>query len=173
MHERVRAKTEVLMGHGFRSVGNSPLQIHVTVRRASASAPYRLWAEVDGDFGVALARSHTAAGLRRNAIRGIRRQWKLGYLEDGRVPHGAEACPQVIWHRSTRRYARVAGKDMAEIRRRWRESERRIRRIERGLRRAGAYAREARFIARGQVFLEVDLDHFRNGRPFEVAAWNP
>lgn len=62
---------------------------------------------------------------------------------------------------------------MSEIRRRWRESERKILRIERRLRRAGAYAREARFIARGHVYFEVDRERLRRTGRFEVAPWNP
>lgn len=150
----------------------SPLTVQVTIRRASASARFRLWAEVDGDFGVVLARSRTVSGLRRNALREIRRQWHLGYLEETRRPGKTETCPEIVWHRSTRRYAHVAGRDLAEIRHRVRESTRTIQRIERGLRRAGAYAREARFIARGQVFLEVALDP-AHGFSFEAVPWNP
>ena len=145
----------------------------MTIRRASASSRYRLWAEEDGDFGVALARSDTMAGLRRNATREIRKQWREGYLDESRLRRGPGSPPEIIWHRSSRRYARLAGRGMVEIRRRLRDDERTIRRIERGLRRAGAYAREARFIARGQVFREVDLKLFRHTRSFEVVPWNP
>jgi len=67
----------------------------------------------------------------------------------------------------------LAGREVAEIRTRWRESERTVRRLERGLRRAGAYAREARFIARGQVYLALDLKRFRRTGRIEVAPWSP
>ena len=152
---------------------NLPLQVHITVRRAAAAARYRLWVEVDGDFGVALARSDTLGGLRRSAARVIRRQWRLGYLEDTFGRRKADGPPELRWHRSTRRYARFAGRELSEIRRRMGESERTVRTIERKLRRAGAYAREARLIARGQVYFELDLEQFRRTGHFEVAPWNP
>jgi hypothetical protein len=60
-----------------------------------------------------------------------------------------------------------------EVRRRWRESERKVRRIERKLRRAGAYAREARLIAQGQVYIEVDPEKSRRTGRLEVAPWSP
>lgn len=146
----------------------SAAPVHITVRRCSGVQGYRLWAEVDGDFGVALARSRTWAGLRRNAARAIRQQWKIG--RPG-APH--ERPPEILWHRSTRRYARRAGRELAEVRRRMRAAERAARRIERGLRRAGAFAREARFIAQGQVYLEIDLERSRRTGRLEVAPWNP
>jgi hypothetical protein len=62
---------------------------------------------------------------------------------------------------------------MAEIRRRRRESERTARRLERGLCRAGAYTREARFIARGQVYIELDFERSRRTGRLEVAPWSP
>ena len=152
---------------------NPPLKVHITVRRASAAARYRLWAEVDGDFGVALARSNTLAGLRRNTVREIRKQWRLGYLEDTLGRRYAEGPPEIRWHRSTHRYAQLAGRELSEIRRRIRESNRTIRTIERSLRRAGAYAREARLIAQGQVYFELDLERSGRTGDFEVAPWNP
>lgn len=142
--------------------------IHVTVRRSSGARAYRLWAEVDGDFGVALARSRTMAGLRRNATRAIRRQWELRSPGEMGAQH-----PEIRWHRSSRRYARMAGREVVEIRRRMRESEQTARRIERTLRRAGAYSREARFIAFGQVYLEVDVERSKRTGRLEVAPWNP
>lgn len=149
-------------------VRTSASPVHITVRRSSAAHRYRLWAEVDGDFGVTLARSRTLAGLRRNAARAIRLQWRVA--RDG----GASGRPPAIrWHRSTRRYARLAGRELAEIRRRWRESERKARGLEQALRRAGAYAREARFIARGQVYLELDLERSRRMGRLVVAPWSP
>jgi hypothetical protein len=81
--------------------------------------------------------------------------------------------PEIVWHRSTRRYARLAGRDVAEIRRRLRASDRTARRLEWELRRAGAYAREARYIARGQLYVELDLKRSRRTGRFEVAPWNP
>lgn len=150
-----------------------PPRVHITVRRASVLVRYRLWAEVDGDFGIALARSNTLAGLRRNAARAIRKQWRMGVLEVTLGREGARAPPEILWHRSTRRYARLAGRDLSEIRRRWRESERKIRMIERRLRRAGAYAREARLIAQGQVYFEVDRERFKRTGRLEVAPWSP
>ena len=119
---------------------NRAPRIHLTVRRASVSARFRLWAEVDGDFGVVLAQSNTLAGLRRNAAWAIRKQWSMGHLEGTLGRDRAGVPPEIVWHRSTRRYARLAGRDLTEIRRRWRESERRIRRIERRLLRSGAYS---------------------------------
>jgi hypothetical protein len=148
---------------------NDPSKVHITVRRASLTARYRLWAEADGDFGVALAQSNTLGGLRRNAARAIRRQWMMGFIEGTLGPKGARAPPEILWHSSTRRYARTAAMDLFEVRRRWRESERKVRRIERKLRRAGAYAREARLIAQGQVDPEKSR---RTGR-LEVAPWSP
>lgn len=146
----------------------SPFVIQITVRRSSGAARYRLWAEVDGDFGVALAQSQTIAGLRRNAIREIRRQWRLGWL-------GAKggSPPEIVWHRSTKRYARLAGRELSELRTWMRESDRKAGRIERALRRAGAYAREARFIAHGQVSQEMDLKKMRRTGRLEVVPWNP
>ena len=154
-------------------VRGSASTIHITVRRASHAGRYRLWAEVDGDFGVALARSTTLAGLRRNATRAIRRQWKLGQLGGMRGRPRDGPVPEIEWHPSTRRYARLAGRELIEIRRRMRESERTALRIERGLRRAGAYAREARLIARGQVHIAIDLERSRRTGRFEVAPWSP
>ena len=61
---------------------------------------------------------------------------------------------------------------MSEIRKRWRESERTALRVERGLRRAGAYAREARFIARGQAYVELDFARTRRTGRFVDAAWS-
>lgn len=151
----------------------SSLVVHITVRRSSGARRFRLWAEVDGDFGVALARSCTLGGLRKNATRVIRQQWKMGRLEGTNWRNGASPAPEMLWHRTSRRYARLAGRELAEIRRRWRESERTARRIERGLRRAGAYAREARFIARGQVYVELDLERSRRTGRLEVARWSP
>lgn len=81
--------------------------------------------------------------------------------------------PEIRWHQSTRRYARLAGRTMTELRRRMRESTRTVRRIERGLRRAGAYAGEARYIAHGQVYIETDLKKSRRTGRFEVAPWSP
>lgn len=150
-----------------------PPCVHITVRRASVSARYRLWAEADGDFGVVLARSNTLAGLHWNAARAVRKQWRWGYLEGTLGRDGARAPPEILWHRSTRRYARLAGRDLSEIRRRWRDSERKIRRIERRLRRAGAYAGEARLIAQGQVFFEVDLERFERTGRLEAPPWSP
>lgn len=152
---------------------NRAPRIHLTVRRASVSARFRLWAEVDGDFGVVLAQSNTLAGLRRNAAWAIRKQWSMGHLEGTLGRDRAGVPPEIVWHRSTRRYARLAGRDLTEIRRRWRESERRIRRIERRLLRSGAYVREARIIARGQIYLEVDLERSRRTGRLEVARWSP
>lgn len=100
-------------------------------------------------------------------------QWRRGYLEGTLGGDGSSAPPEILWHRSTRRYARLAGRDVTEIRRRWRESERKIHRIERRLRHAGAYAREARLIAQGQVYFEVDLKRSRRTGRFEVAPWSP
>jgi hypothetical protein len=155
------------------SMRRAPWRVHITVRRASSAAQYRLWAEVDADFGVVLARSDTLAGLRRNAARAILSQWRLGQLENAPGHGGAKAPPEIRWHRSTRRYARLAGRDISEIRRRMRESERKIRKVEARLRRAGAYAREARVIAQGQVYIEVDLARsMRSGR-LEVVPWSP
>jgi hypothetical protein len=111
--------------------------VHITVRRASISARYRLWAEVDGDSGVVPSRSNTLVGLRRNAARAIRKQRSMGYLEGTPGRRRAGTPPEILWHRSNRVYARLAGRDLAEIRRRWRESARKIRRIELRLRRAG------------------------------------
>jgi len=101
---------------------NSPPLVHVTVRRASISARYRLWAELDGDFGVVLARSNTLVGLRRNAARAIRKQWSMGYLDGTRGRSRAGTSPKILWHRSSRAYARLAGRDLSTIRKRWRES---------------------------------------------------
>lgn len=81
--------------------------------------------------------------------------------------------PKIQWHQSTRRYARLAGRELTEVRRRIRESRRTVLRIERGLRRAGAYAGEARYIARGQVYIEIDLKKSRRTGRFEVAPWSP
>jgi len=148
-------------------------RIHITVRRASASARYRLWAEVDGDFGIALAQSNSLGGLRRNATRAIRQEWRMGRLEDSPGRPGTGALPEIRWHRSTRSYARLAGRELSEIRRRWRESERTVRSIERVLRREGAYAKEARFIAHGQVYVEVDLGRSRRTGRLEVVPGSP
>lgn len=147
--------------------------IHVTVRRSSRAGRLRLWAELDGDFGVVLAQSNTLSGLRRNAVRALRREWKLGHLSEAHGRHGAAPIPEIQWHKSTRRYARLAGPELTELRRRMRESTRTARRIERGLRRAGAYAREARYIARGQVYVEIDLKRLRRTGRFEVPPWSP
>jgi hypothetical protein len=152
---------------------NRPSRVHITVRRASVSARYRLWAEVDGDFGVVLARSNTLAGLRRNAARAIRMQWSMGHLEGTHRRRGAAALPEIRWHRSSRTYALLAGRDLIEMRRRWSESGRKVRMIELRLRRAGAYAREARIIAQGQVYFEEDLERARRTGRLEVAPWNP
>ena len=97
----------------------------------------------------------------------------MGYLEDTTGRHQAGAPPEILWHRSTRRYAHLAGRDLSDVRWRWRESERAVLRIERNLRRAGAYAREARLIARGQVYVEVDLERFRRTGLLEIVPWNP
>ena len=148
-------------------------RVHVTVRRSSVRARYRLWAEVDGDFAVVLTRSNALSRLRRNAARAIRKQWSVGHLDDALGRPGAGAPPEIVWHRATRRYARLAGRELSEIRRRWSESERKIRRIERRLRRAGAFAREARLIAQGQVYVEVDLERFARTDRFETVPWNP
>lgn len=148
-------------------------QVHITVRRASVAARYRLWAEVDGDFGVVLARSDTLTGLRRNAARAIRKQWSAGQLEGTFTRRGAGPPPPIVWHPSTRRYAQLAGRELSEIRGRWRESDREIYRIERKLLRAGAYAREARYIAPGLVYVEVDLKRLSRTGRFVVAPWNP
>lgn len=148
-------------------------RVHVTVRRSSGRARYRLWAEVDGDFGVALTQSNSLSQLRRNAARAIRKQWNTGHLNDTPGDRGADAPPEIVWHRSTRRYARLAGRELSEIRKRRSESERTIQRIERRLRRSGAYAREARLIARGQVYLELDLEGSRRTGQLEVAPWSP
>ena len=161
------------MGRLPEVMRNGSPRIHITVRRASVSVRYRLWAEVDGDFGVVLARSNSLAGLRRNAPRAIRRQWSMGHLEGTLGRRGPRAPPGILWHRSTRQYARLAGRDLSEVRRQRRESERRIRRIEWRLRRAGAYAREARLIARGRVYFEVDLERSRSTGRLEVAPWSP
>jgi hypothetical protein len=152
---------------------NSPSPVHITVRRASVTARYRLWAEVDGDFGVVLTRSNSLARLRRNAARAIRKQWSMGHLDGAPGRPRAGAPPEIVWHRSTRRYASLAGRELSEIRRGWTESERKIRRMEQRLRRAGAYAREARLIAQGQVYVEIDLDRFSRTGRFETVPWNP
>lgn len=146
--------------------------VHVTTRRTGIAARDRLGAELDGDLGVVLARSCTLAGLRRNAARAVRRQRTLGWLEGYCGRPGAKAPPQIRWHRPTRRYARLAGRDLSEIRRRWAESQRKIRRVEARLRRAGAYAREPRIIARGQVYIEVEPSSLRSGR-LEAPPWCP
>src|SRR5690348_10096534 len=96
---------------------NGPTRIHVTVRRASASARYRLWAEVDGDFGVVLAQSNTLAGLRRNAVRAIRREWSLRHFGGTGARRRADPRQRILWHRSTLEYARLAGRELSEIRR--------------------------------------------------------
>lgn len=153
---------------GAVAARRSSVEVHITARRSSGGRRYRLWAEVDGDFGVVLARSRTLAGLRRNAARAIRQEWKLGHLGET-----GGALPVIVWHRSTRRYARLARREWDELRRRLRESERTARRIERRLRRAGAYAQEARFIARGQVYLELDIARSRRLGRLEVAQGNP
>ena len=150
-----------------------PFHVHITVRRASTAARYRLWAEVDGDFGVALARSNTLAGLRRNANCEVRRQWSFGYFDDTLGRRKPDGPPVIRWHRSTRRYAQLARREWSEIGRRMRVSEGTIRSIERSLRRAGAYARGAKLIARGQIYLELDLERSRRTGHFEVAPWNP
>lgn len=142
--------------------------IHVTVRRFSGARAFRLWAEVDGNFGVTLAQSRTMAGLRRTATRAIRRQWELRSLGGMGAQH-----PEIRWHRSSRRYARLAGREVVEIRSRIRESNQTVRRIERTLRRAGAYSREARYIALGQVYLAVDFERSKRTGRLEVAPWNP
>jgi hypothetical protein len=152
---------------------NSTFQVHITVRRASVTARYRLWAEVDGDFGVVLTRSNSLARLRRNAARAIRKQWSMGHLDSAPGRRGAGATPEIVWHQSTRQYARLAGHELSEIRRRLTESERKIRRMEQRLRHAGAYAREARLIAQGQVNVEIDLDRFSRTGRFEIVPWNP
>jgi hypothetical protein len=82
-------------------------------------------------------------------------------------------APAIVWHRATRRYGRFAGRDLSDIRKRMRESQRTMRRIERQLRRAGAYTKEARLIARGQVYLEIDPKRSRRTGKFEVAPWSP
>lgn len=153
---------------GPRVMRRKVWRIHITIRRASAAARFRLWAEVDGDFGIALARSNSLDGLRRNAARAIRQQWRMGRLDVTRGRPGAGAPPEIRWHRSTRRYARLAGRELSEIRRRWRESERTVRSIERGLRREGAYAKEARFIAYGHVYVELDVGRSRRAGRLEV-----
>jgi hypothetical protein len=141
---------------GVVAVRTSDSAVNITVRRSSDRRRYRFWVEVDGDFGVALAQSRTLAGLQRNAARAIRHEWTMrSPREKGVRP------PEIAWHRSSRRYARGAGRDVAEIRRRLRASDRTARRLERGLRRAGAYAREARYIARGQVYVELDREGSR------------
>jgi hypothetical protein len=158
---------------GWKDVQDRRSRVHITVRRSSVRARYRLWAEVDGDFGVVLTRSNSLARLRRNAARAIRKQWRLGHLDDAPGRPGAGYPPEIVWHRSTRRYALLAGRELSEIRKRWNESQRKIHRIERRLRRAGAYAREARLIAQGQVYVEVDLERFSRTGRFETVPWNP